>query len=174
MKTKMTLLILAGFMYNFGYAQKFNVEEANYKHKPIIEMTINNQKTWVLLDTGTDITIININSKDKFGFTSYINNESRYQVPGFGSEKNQLHQVRNCDLKFGDTHLKRMVYAFDISNITNSIKIRTGKNVTAIIGYNMMSKYGFVIDMENNTVVMKGRKKSTDSYSAVSSAKEIK
>lgn len=170
MKTRMTLLILAGFMYNFGYAQKINVEEANYKHKPIIEMTINNQKTWVLLDTGSDITIVNIDSKDKYGFTTYVNDESRYQVPGFGSEKNQLHQVRNCDLKFGDTHLKRKVYAFDISNITNSIKVRTGKNVTAIIGSDMMRDYGFVIDLGNKSVEMKSKVKTNNSLAAITSA----
>lgn len=170
MKTKMTLLILAGFMYNFGYGQSINKEEAQYKHKPIIEMTINNQKTWVLLDTGTDITILNIDAKDKYGFTTYVNNDSRYKVPGFGSEKNQLHQVRNCDLKFGDTQLKRKVYAFDISNITKSIKARTGKNVTAIIGTNMMAAYGFVIDMGTKTVVMKNKVKTNNSLAVVSSA----
>lgn len=169
MKTRMTLLILAGFIYNFGYAQNINVQKVNYKHKPIVEMTINNHKTWVLLDTGTDITIIDINSKEKFEFTTYVNTDSRYKVPGFGSTKNQLHQVRNCDITFGNTQLKRKVYAFDISNITSSIKARTGKNVTAIIGTNMMRAYGFVIDLGNNSVTMKTKR--NDLYLAEASAK---
>ena len=170
MKTRMTLLILAGFFYNFSYGQSINKQEAHYKQKPIVEMTINNQKTWVLLDTGTDISIISIDSKEKYGFTTYINTDSRYQVPGFGSEKNQLHQVRNCELKFGNTKLKRKVYAFDISNITDSIKERTGKTVTAIIGIDMMAAYGFAIDMGTKTVTVKSKVKNNNSLAAVSSA----
>jgi len=170
MKTRITLLILAAFISNFGYAQKVtNVQKVQYKHKPIVEMTLNNKKVWVLLDTGTDISILNIGSKNKYGFTTFVSASSKYKVPGFGSVNNQLHQVRNCELKFGNTLLKRKVYAFDISNITDSIKKRTGKTVTAIIGTNMMAAYGFVIDMGTKTVVMKSKEKNNNSLVAASS-----
>lgn len=170
MKTRFTLLILTAFISNFGYAQKVtNVQKAHYKHKPIVEMTLNNKKVWVLLDTGTDISILNIDSKDKYGFTTFVSASSKYKVPGFGSVNNQLHQVRNCELRFGSTLLKRRVYAFDINNITKSIKARTGKQITAIIGTNMMADYGFVIDMGTKTVVMKRKEKNNKALVAVSS-----
>lgn len=170
MKTRITLLILASFLFNFGYAQKIvDVQKAHYKHKPIIEMTLNNKKTWVLLDTGTDISILNINEKDVYGFTTYLINDSKYMVPGFGSENNHIHQVTKAKLRFGNTQLKKKLYAYDISNITESIKTRTGKNVTAIIGTNIMATYGFVIDMGAKTVVMNRKVKNTKSLVAVTS-----
>ena len=168
MKTRMTLLILVGLLSNIGYAQVMNVQQASYKQKPIIEMTLNNKKIWVLLDTGTDISILDVNTKDEFGFATFINTDTRYKVPGFGSENNQLHQVTKADLRFGNTHLKRKVYAFDISNITKSIKARTGKKISAIIGTNMMSSYGFIIDMGTNTVTMKTKDKNKNNYIAAS------
>ncbi len=158
MKTQITLLVLAGFIYNFGYAQRINVQEARYKHKPIIEMTLNNKKTWVLLDTGTDISILNIKSKDKYGFSTFLKNELK--VPGFGSDNNQLHRATNAHLKFGNKQLKNPMFAFDITNIVESIQARTGKRITAIIGTNMMRAYGFVIDMGNGTVVMRYKEKN--------------
>ena len=170
MKTRMTLLILAGFFYNFSYGQSIYKQEVHYKQKPIIEITINNKKTWALLDTGADISILNIDSKEKYGFSTYLTTSSRYKVPGFGSENNQLHHVRNSELRFGDTLLKRKVYAFDISNIADSIKERTGKTVTAIIGTNMMAAYGFVIDMGTKTITVKNIEKNNNALLAVSSA----
>lgn len=173
MKTRISLLlILAAFISNFGYAQKaINLQKVHYKNKPIVEMTLNNKKTWVLLDTGTDISILNINDKDEYGFSTFLNNDAKYKVPGFGSENNHVHQVSNARLQFGNTQLKRKVYAFDISNITNSIKTRTGRHVTAIIGTNMMSAYGFVIDMGTKTVVMKTKTKNTPTLMAVTESK---
>lgn len=46
------------------------------------------------------------------------------------------------------------MYAFDLTNVAESIEARTGKRITAIIGTTLMQSYGFVIDMGNNSVVM--------------------
>jgi hypothetical protein len=157
MRNRITLLIAVSFIYNFGFAQQIEEKKATFKQKPIVEMTLNDKKVWVLLDTGTEINILNINEKSEFGFKTFLNNDTRYNVPGFGSENNQLHQVGKADLRFGSTRLNRGFYAYDISNITDSIKRRTGKNVTAILGSKTMRDYGFVIDMGDNTVTMKSK-----------------
>lgn len=159
MKMKYLLLILAIFTYGFVIAQSVNTDEVKFKNKPIIKMELNGKKTWVLLDTGSSISILDDNAAEEFGFYAFLMNESEFQVPGLGSENNQLLHARKVDLRFGKTRLRNQFFAFDLSNVTESIASRTGKKVTAIIGTNMMSKYGFVIDLGNNTVTMRNAKK---------------
>ena len=170
MQFTLTTVLLTVFMAYSAAGQSLAVQQASYKHKPIVEMTINNKKTWVLLDTGSDITILDINTKKAFGFTSY--EKEGYKVPGFGSENNQLHRANDVNLKFGNTQLRCPMYAFDISNISESIQARTGKRITAIIGTHLMRTYGFVIDMGNDTVVMyskikKGKSQKNITYASL-------
>ncbi|MCB0497489.1 MAG: aspartyl protease family protein [Cyclobacteriaceae bacterium] len=154
MKKQFTLamVLITSLVANVSHAQIVAVQQANYTHKPIVEMTINNKKTWVLLDTGSDITILDIKSKKEFGFNTF--EKDGYMVPGFGSENNRLRRATNVNLMFGDVRLRSAMFAFDLTTIAESIENRTGKRITAIIGTNLMRTYGFVIDMGNNSVVM--------------------
>lgn len=159
-------------------AQNVKVMEETYFHKPVIKMKLNNKDIWVLLDTGSDITILNINSKDKYEFGTFMIDDPKYKVPGFGSDYNQLHHVSKAELKFGDTVLKQNMYAFNITNIARNIEARTGKRITAIIGTDMMRKYNFVIDIGNNTVAMfskieKSRRPKNKSNTIMSSSEIV-
>ena len=115
-------------------------------------MTLNNQKTWILLDTGSGLTVLDTKVKDKYGFIT--SGDSRLRVSGFGSDENQLHRAFKAKIQFGDVHLRGVIYAFDISTVAQSIRRRTGKRIAGIIGTNMMRTYGFVIDMGNGRAVM--------------------
>ena len=96
----LTLTFLYLFFGNVSFGQPNVYHQANYKHKPIVEMTINNTKTWVLLDTGSDITILDIKSKKKLGFSTLAN--AGRTVPGLGSSNNRLYRAKNVTLNFGD------------------------------------------------------------------------
>ncbi len=163
MKTKLriALLVISSFAPSIVHSQDINILEAHYKGKPIIEMSINNKKTWVLLDTGSDFTILNTESKDSYGFSTYLSDESKFKIQGLGTKLNQMYRVRNVVLKFGEKRLLGSMLAYDITNVAKSIHSRTGKMITAIIGTNMMKSYGFIIDMGSGTVMMqyKGKKK---------------
>jgi hypothetical protein len=50
--------------------------------------------------------------------------------------------------------LTSLFYAYDFSNVASSIRAKTGKTITAIIGTNLMQSYKFVIDLGNNKVTM--------------------
>ena len=173
MKTRMTLLILTGFFFNLAMvqAQQEPMEASHYKSKPIIKMTLNGKKIWALLDTGTDVTILDINAKEVYDFKTYVRPDAKFVMPGVGTNNYyQLHQVRQAELAYGETELKRKVYAYNLSNVVSSIQERTGKKVTAIIGSDMMCAYGFVIDLGNKTVVLqekgKGKSKIADAVTA--------
>ena len=172
MKTRMTLLILAGLFFNLATAkaQEIPIKASHYQSKPIVKMTLNGKKIWALLDTGTESTIIDLNAKEDYGFRTFIHDDPKYLVAGVGENNyHQLHQVRNADLLYGETQLKRKVYAYNLENIVRSIHKRTGRKVTAIIGSDMMCAYGFVIDLGEKTVVIqskKGKKNLTIATSA--------
>jgi hypothetical protein len=161
MKTRMTLLIIAGLFFNLAAAkaQETQIKASHYQSKPIVKMTLNGKKIWALLDTGTASTIIDLNAKEDYGFRTFISSDSEYVVAGVGPNNyHQLHQVRNAEILYLETELKRKVFAYNLQNIVSSIQERTGKKITAIIGSEMMCAYGFVIDLGEKTVMLQSKK----------------
>ncbi|MEO9965443.1 MAG: retropepsin-like aspartic protease [Reichenbachiella sp.] len=159
MKKKITLLVMLGLIYNFTQAQEPDLVQARYNGKPIIQMQLNGQKTWVLLDTGSDFTVLDTEMKDKYSFSTSSSQDATLKVPGFGSTANQLQRVSNAKIDFGEVRLRGPVFAFDLSTVAKSIQRRTGKRISGIIGTRMMSAYGFVIDMRKGTASIPVKRK---------------
>jgi hypothetical protein len=157
--SKISVFIISVLVYNTTLGQNINIKKAHYADKPIVEMTVNNKKAWVLLDTGSAFTIFNSESEDKYDFSTHLSSDSEHQIQGLGVEVNHMYHVRNATLKFGEKRLWGPILAFDITNVAKSIHARTGKMITAIIGTNMMTNYGFIIDMGNRTVMMEYKDK---------------
>lgn len=143
--------MIAALLTHFLIAQTPYNEVARYRGKPIIQMTINEKSAWVLLDTGSDITVLNSDHKDELGFSTFVKQDDNLSVPGFGSSNNKLERAHKVKVFFGTTRLHGSFLAFDISHVSNSIKRRTGQEISAIIGTDLMRKYGFVIDLRNGT-----------------------
>ena len=176
MKTQITLLLVAGLLFTFtaGQAQDFEKTMDHYKSKPIVRMTLNGEKIWALLDTGTDITLLDLEAGEEFGFTTYVRPDAKFVIPGVGANNYyQLHQVRQAELRYGDTELKRKVYAYNLSNVVGSIRERTGKKITAIIGSDMMCAYGFVIDLGEKTVVLSKKNKKQPKLDKAATARSL-
>lgn len=154
MTTKSILLMIAALLTHFLIAQTAYHEVASYRGKPIIQMTINEKVAWVLLDTGADITVLNSAHKEEYEFGTFVKHDENLSVPGFGSTNNKLERAHHVKVFFGATRLHGSFLAFDISHVSNSIRSRTGKEISAIIGTDLMRKYGFVIDLRNGTASM--------------------
>ncbi|MEO9854181.1 MAG: retropepsin-like aspartic protease [Reichenbachiella sp.] len=162
MKSKIVTFMIVGLIHNFTQAQELDVVEAKYRGKPIIQMMLNGQKTWVLLDTGSDFTVLDTKVKDKYEFHILSSNDASLKVPGFGSTGNQLAPASHVKLEFGEVRLRGPVFAFDLSAVAKSIQRRTGKRIAGIIGTRMMSTYGFVIDMRSGTASIEVKRKKKD------------
>lgn len=165
MKNIIFLIVIMGWTCHLSHAQNYETVEARYRGKPIIEMTLNDKKTWVLLDTGSEYTVLDSGAKDKYEFFVSLSSENRINVSGLGSTNNRLNEASHARLKFEHVVLKGPTYAFDLSTVAKSIQLRTGKRISAIIGTHMMRSYGFVIDMGNNTATIhiKSKKKNRPS-----------
>lgn len=153
MKLTITSFLLIVLITTFSYGQEIDTLSVKYYGKPVVQMTLNGKKTWVLLDTGSEVSVLNTRSMDKYGFNIYEEYES-LEVSGFGSNRNSLYKATNVNLYFGNVALNTTYYAYNFCNIVNSIRARTGKTITAIIGTDMMRSYGFIIDLGNNRVTM--------------------
>ena len=127
--------------------------ETRYKDRPIIQMTLNEKKIWVLLDTGSSMSLLNIRAAGVYGFQASFADEAVHAT-GFGSQRNELAEVCGARLYYHDVRLHGQFFAYDISNIVTSIHQNTGKKISAILGTDMMRRYEFVIDMGNRTVSM--------------------
>lgn len=159
MKNKIKLLTILLLMNNYMQAQERETIEAKFYGKPIVQIMLNGVKTWMLLDTGAGVTILDITMQDKYDFKTYQNDDARLNIPGFGSSDNQLKTTSNAKLAFGKKELQGAVYAYDLSTVSKSIHDRTGKRIAGIIGIRMMRTHGFIIDMGRNTASITIRKK---------------
>ena len=159
MKNKIKLIATLLMMYSTIQAQDKETIAVKYYGKPIVKIVLNGVNTWMLLDTGSDLTIIDSSTKDRYNFQSYASDDSRLSVPGFGSKNNQLESTSNTAIEFGHQELEGTVYAFDLSTISQSIHRRTGKRIAGIIGTSMMRKHGFILDMGNSTASITVKRK---------------
>ncbi|MBK6266620.1 retropepsin-like domain-containing protein [Marivirga sp. S37H4] len=150
---KITLWMM--LMSMFTYAQDYISTETEFDKRPIVKMNLNGENVWVLLDTGSEYTILNMDSQDKYQYKTYPLSQARYQVQGVGKQLMQMYTVRKAVITFNEIQLKGIILAYDLSNVANSIKQRTGKTIAGIVGLEMMRAHGFVIDVANNKVITK-------------------
>jgi hypothetical protein len=155
MKTLKIIAILVLFLVSkTSFSQENTLVETKYSDKPIVQMTLNGKKIWALLDTGSEYTILNINSQKRYDFDSYKLYADEYKFQGLGTQLMHMYTIRNAEIKFNEVKLLGNILAYDLSNIVESIKGRTGKTITAIIGTKMMKHHKFIIDLGSDKIVM--------------------
>ncbi len=157
----MSCLLVSGSL--LGQNSK-TLEIVSLKSKPIVVGYINGKKAYFLLDTGSDLTIINRNAARKYGF-KLITNYNNKLIEGLGSTTTEIKRVGGIFLKMNDTHINTKFYAFNLNNIVRSLEIKTNREIVGIIGSDVMKKYNFSIDFgnklvhfEESTKEMKGKK----------------
>ncbi|MEP3390530.1 MAG: aspartyl protease family protein [Reichenbachiella sp.] len=159
MKSLILIIATIGSVIGTIQAQNYETVEAKYRGKPIIQMTLNDKKTWVLLDTGSEYTVLDTGAKKKYGFFVSASSANTLNISGLSSTNNRLHETSRASLQFGHVQLKGPTYAFDLSTVATSIQRRTGKRITAIIGTHMMRNHGFILDMSTGTASIKVKPK---------------
>lgn len=127
--------------------------------KPVVRMTLNGKKIWVLLDTGASVNLLDIKVQKKYDFGVYNRPDNSVNVVGFASSEIELPRVDGIDLRYQGVRLKDEFLAHDLTDVVNSVKQESMITISAIIGYSMMRKYGFVIDMEKNVAVLSYKKR---------------
>lgn len=160
-KVKTVLLVIIvriGFLSVPSIAQKESVTFPIHSihPKPIVKATLNGKTAYFLLDTGSDINIVNSWDAKKYDFAvhkiNYGNQESIATVNGM---ERDFGYAYNIHLIIGGRHISCGFVSMDISIITKSVRKKTGVSIAGIIGSDTMKSYHFIIDYENEVVAMK-------------------
>ena len=118
-------------------------------NQPIIKGQINGRRAYFLVDTGSDITMLNLMDAKKYGFKISKSRLNGYVVSGLQSQiKDFVLHTCTTELLLGETRIKRNYKVFDLSHIIESIRVDTGIRINGIIGSDLMKRYHFLIDYQ--------------------------
>jgi len=150
----MKALFLSWFLF-FGTFSDYEyqyIKIINLQRKPIVEATLNGKKAYFLLDTGSDITILNKNDTQQYGFHTLVREGEKHEAVGIGGKTSTLTSAYDVYLELGSTRIITAYLTYDMSDIVKNISKSSGIEITGIIGSDVMKRYGIVIDYKNKKV----------------------
>lgn len=148
-------IIISAFCASSLRAQQSDIKYIEIVHmdrKPIVAAKVNGKKTYLIVDTGSDISILNIESSEYFGFVPTINSDVTYRLEGLNGDKKQLSWAKKLSVTLGDSEIKTRFYTMDLSRLMSSVRNKTHITVQGIIGSDIMKKYDFRVDFKNRNI----------------------
>ena len=118
--------------------------------RPIMEVTVNGQTVYMLIDTGSSLNVLDIELLDRLGV------EKRFKmnrVVTLGAEHDMWH-IRKAEISVKDRRVTQFI-ASDIKVIRESILQATGIKVAGILGTPAIKELGMVIDLRRGLVTLK-------------------
>ncbi|MCG8321386.1 MAG: aspartyl protease family protein [Cytophagales bacterium] len=152
---KLTTTIIIGLLLvNFTtLAQHPKILEiVNLKSKPIVKGVLNGKTAYFLLDTGSDLTILDTGSARKYGYKIIQGRSRAMMIEGLGGSYRDFKRAIGLKLFMDESLIYTHFFAFDLTNIISSLHANTGMKVVGIIGSDVMRKHGFKIDYGNKLV----------------------
>ena len=132
--------------------QSITVEIVNIEKVPIVKCELNGKEVYLVLDSGSEITLVHGPDAEKYGFT-YKNGASKSIVGASGGHQS-LFEAQAVELTIGQQLLKTQFYATDLSVIVKFLAISTGLKISGIVGMDLMCRYGFEIDYLSQQLVL--------------------
>ena len=117
---------------------------------PIVQFKLsNNEKVNMLLDTGSEITIIDDDIYDKDTIIYKTLKETNLNISGInGNDNINVKLVETC---INDSILS-IIYVFDIDDMIDRIFIKNGIIIDGVIGCDFLYKNHMMIDFENKVL----------------------
>lgn len=138
--------------------------QEEYKHvkihslhpKPIVKIELNGKPAYFLLDTGSDVNIVNSWEARKYKFDVY---KKDYDDPTtlvmINGKQKDIGRAYNVHMVIGERRIFCGFLSMDISPIVKSIQKKTGISIVGIIGSDTMKIHHFIIDYEREEIVMR-------------------
>ena len=122
--------------------------------KPIILTEINGKKAYFLVDTGSDISVINSSLLKKYDLEEEkIYNNSRRAI-GFDGGQSQVMKVKNANVIISEFFTHESFYSMDLDKIATSIEAKTNIRIAGILGADVLLKYNCTIDYNQRQLTM--------------------
>jgi len=127
-------------------------------HKqPIVAGTINGKKAYFLLDTGSALTILHRGHAKFFKFDHVNHVGKKQKIYGFDGSVQDLQNVYNAEIMLGGCKVVYPLVCYNMYQIVDVIKSKTGIAISGIIGADIMRMYSFLIDLHADEVIVIGR-----------------
>jgi hypothetical protein len=126
------------------------------KNIPLVLGSINNQPAYFLIDTGASVTLLNESLQRWYNFEVVENQYLvKHEIIGMGG-RSSLREARAARVKIGIHELYFINMASDLGNISAEF---AAFNITiaGIIGTDLLTVLGGVIDLELKTIVFRSR-----------------
>ena len=147
-----SITLTFSFLLHAQHAE--HVRIVSLKNKPIVQAKINGKKAYFLIDTGSDISIINASQLERFELTDQkIYHNSRTAL-GFNGGKAEIKRVKGAQLALTEYATHEMFYSLNLDCLVNSIKRKTNLRIVGIIGADVLIKYHCVIDYEKQQLTI--------------------
>ncbi len=154
----LVIIVLIGFLSVPSIAQEESVTFPLHSihPKPIVKAVLNGRTAYFLLDTGSDINIVNSLDAGKYDFAVHkVEHSNRGSIATVNGIERDFGHAYNIYLIVGGRHISCGFVSMDINSVIRSIRKKTGVSITGIIGSDTMKFYHFIIDYENEVVAMK-------------------
>lgn len=117
--------------------------------RPIIEVTINGRKAYMLVDTGASIGVIDSLRLDEYGVG--MGSSLGGTVTGVGGSQEEVRHTKNCTVDVGGVKMYQFV-TFNLSSVSDSIERETGIKISGIIGTTQIKMSEMKIDLDNGYI----------------------
>ncbi|MEO9869422.1 retropepsin-like aspartic protease [Ekhidna sp.] len=152
MKVMITSLLLILSFSILGQEVGY-VKMQSYK-KPIVKAEINGKKGYFLIDTGSDISIINYAHLKKYKLEASKVYGDHKRAMSFNGEKTAAMRVRNVEVVLGDRFDHKLFYSLNLTEVIRSIEAKTNIKINGIIGTDLLAKYNCMIDYSQRRIIL--------------------
>lgn len=145
MKTFILFIFLTFSLFSYCQEDVLIISEK----RVIVEVDINGNQAFMLLDTGSTLNLINEKELKSFGI-----NKSFYigELSSMHSESS-IYSLKNCKLKIGNLEYMQFGCS-NLSNAVNGIYEDTGIRVVGILGTPAIKQLGMIIDLSRGIVTI--------------------
>ena len=117
-----------------------------------VPVILNGIECSFLIDSGSELSILDESQASVFNFNIVPGDEDKSTNTDWSGRPVNLSYASGATAKLGNINLKNCFRAADLDNLLATVSRRTGKNVVGIIGADVLSRYGLVIDYKNSSI----------------------
>jgi hypothetical protein len=116
---------------------------------PIVQLRLNGQIAFFLLDTGSEITIINSSVRNRFNFLVKESSGESDNIDWSGNSI-EVKDVLSATLQVGSAIITTGLRTADLDLLLRQVGSRTRVNVVGILGSDILRRAALVVDYAHN------------------------
>lgn len=110
----------------------------------LVRLKLNDKHATFLIDSGSVISLVDINQNRRYGFKHYQYNNK--VLIGLGGERYR-HDVYDYEIKYEEQEIDILLYGTNLDNFTGKF--------TGILGADFLNEYNAIIDYRENILILR-------------------